>query len=554
MPDTSPVSQAVLEAFQSALWSCRQIYLTAAQESVQFHPEATRGSGGDFVQSMIELSRGLALKIFVTIAQADWHWSTTERALAEELFEFVWAERLSGSDLKEALLHVVEHAHELSWGNLVRPFETLPPFASRSQDLIVAALRLANVVAKADGGTNEDELRLLDHIRSELERLLVPIPLDWSVAPQATGKSVSQAAQITQRVSQQVRPQQAVAAGPPLHAKIAPLQQPSREVQLADALAELDQLIGITTIKQDVRELINFLKMQAERVRLGLPTTPVSLHMVFRGNPGTGKTTVARIIGRVLGGMGILEKGHLVECDRSGLVAEYAGQTGPKTNRVIDAALDGVLFIDEAYSLVSERGDDAYGAEAVQTLLKRMEDDRKRLVVILAGYNEPLDRLLQSNPGLSSRFSRSFTFPNYTTIELCRIFAAVCQANQYQLTPATRARLLCGCQKMLADSDESFGNARTMRNIFEQAIRRLANRIAQVTPVTKALLCTLEAEDVVLDGQAWSDKLSDALRFRVECPACHHSSRPTYQFLGRRVRCKHCGHEFSADWGEPIDE
>src|SRR5207237_7794667 len=159
----------------------------------------------------------------------------------------------------------------------------------------------------------------------------------------------------------------------------------------------------LRSIKQEVRGLINFLKMQQAREEFGLPQTPISLHHVFSGNPGTGKTTVARLLGRLLGAMGLLAKGHLVETDRSGLVAEYAGQTGPKTNARITEALDGALFIDEAYSLVAETGDDSYGAEAVQALLKRMEDDRERLAVILAGYPTPMDRLLKSNPGISSR-------------------------------------------------------------------------------------------------------------------------------------------------------
>src|SRR5438128_1209346 len=164
--------------------------------------------------------------------------------------------------------------------------------------------------------------------------------------------------------------------------------------------------------------------------------------MVFTGNPGTGKTSVARIIGRIFGAMGILAKGHLIETDRSGLVASYAGQTGPKTNKKIDEALDGVLFIDEAYSLVADSSEDAYGREAVQALLKRMEDDRQRLVIILAGYPEPMDALLRSNPGLSSRFSTNLAFDDYRPSELGRIFQSLCDKNRYQVPGATQAKLL----------------------------------------------------------------------------------------------------------------
>src|SRR5690606_38969334 len=201
----------------------------------------------------------------------------------------------------------------------------------------------------------------------------------------------------------------------------------SSDEELSEALAELDLLIGLSAVKNEVRTLVNFLRMQEHRRQQSLPEIHVGLHSVFVGNPGTGKTTVARIMSRILGAMGILEKGHLIETDRSGLVAEYAGQTAPKTNKRIDEALDGLLFIDEAYSLVAERGDDPFGAEALQTLLKRMEDDRHRLVVILAGYPAPLARLLQSNPGLSSRFSRHITFPDFAAAELGKIFELFCQ-------------------------------------------------------------------------------------------------------------------------------
>ena len=211
-----------------------------------------------------------------------------------------------------------------------------------------------------------------------------------------------------------------------------------------------------------------------------LPQTNLSLHIVFHGNPGTGKTTVARIIARVYAAMAILDKGQLIETDRAGLVAEYAGQTAVKTNKKIDEAIDGVLFVDEAYSLVAEGGDDPYGHEAVQALLKRMEDDRARLVVILAGYPANMARLLGSNPGLSSRFSRHLTFADYTPAELGQIFHRMCMKNQYVVPPAARAKLLLGLQWLYDHRDEHFGNGRTVRNLSALSIRRLPNRIAHI--------------------------------------------------------------------------
>jgi hypothetical protein len=254
--------------------------------------------------------------------------------------------------------------------------------------------------------------------------------------------------------------------------------------------------------------------------------------------------------------MGILAMGHLVETDRSGLVAQYAGQTGPRTNKKIDEALDGILFIDEAYSLVADEGDDPYGREAVQTLLKRMEDDRHRLVVILAGYPQPMAALLRSNPGLSSRFSTHLDFADYQPAELGRIFQSLCDKNRYQAPAATQARLLLGFRWLYEHRDEHFGNGRTVRNVFELAIRRLANRIAGITPITAELLTVLKPEDIELPGvppEVLSRAADPALRFLVHCPGCGGKSRVPADYLGRAVKCKACGERFTAAGGEPLE-
>jgi SpoVK/Ycf46/Vps4 family AAA+-type ATPase len=259
-------------------------------------------------------------------------------------------------------------------------------------------------------------------------------------------------------------------------------------------------------------------------------------------------------VGRIFGAMGILARGYLIETDRSGLVAEYAGQTAPKTHKRIDEARDGGLFIDEAYSLVAEKGDDPYGAEAVQALLKRMEDDRDRLVVILAGYPRPMEQLLRSNPGLSSRFSRTFDFPDYSARELGQIFQTMCDRDRYQLPSGTRARLLLGFQYMLARRDEHFGNGRFARNVFERSIRRLANRLAGVSPLTRELLTTLRPEDIVMESipsSAWKELEGRCRAFLVCCTECRQTTRVPGEQLGRNVECRGCKRTFVADWGEP---
>jgi hypothetical protein len=316
-------------------------------------------------------------------------------------------------------------------------------------------------------------------------------------------------------------------------------------------MGRLEQLIGMDEVKHEIRSLANFIVLQRRREEAGLPRVNLSLHLVFTGNPGTGKTTVARIVGQILGAIGILKKGHVIETDRSGLVAEYAGQTGPKTNRKIDEALDGILFVDEAYSLVAE-DKDPYGHEAVQTLLKRMEDDRDRLVVILAGYPEPLERLLRSNPGLSSRFGRRIHFSDYSPIELGHILQWLCDANRYELPGAVRARFLTGITWLYQQRDEHFGNGRLVRNIFEDAVRRLANRVADVTPITTELLTRLEPADIQPPGVP-TEILShaDTHLYHVQCPSCQQAHRVPGTFLSQRVKCR-CGHRFVAQWGELV--
>ncbi len=270
---------------------------------------------------------------------------------------------------------------------------------------------------------------------------------------------------------------------------------PPKATSDRDVSKELDNLIGITGVKEEIAKLQNFIKIQLVRKSQGLKTSPISYHCVFTGNPGTGKTTVARIIAEIYKDLGILSKGHLVETDRSGLVAEFVGQTAVKTNKIIDSALDGVLFIDEAYSLVQGNSND-FGSEAISTLLKRMEDDRDRLVVILAGYRDEMKTFIDANPGLQSRFNRYIHFDDYTADELFEIFSLNATKNQYILTNEASTVLRSKIEETVARKDKNFGNARTVRNMFEKTLEHQATRLTAEGVLDKEALQRITEEDI----------------------------------------------------------
>jgi hypothetical protein len=261
-------------------------------------------------------------------------------------------------------------------------------------------------------------------------------------------------------------------------------------------LTELTSLIGLERVKSDVTQLINFLKVQQLRQSKGLEIQPVSRHLVFKGNPGTGKTTIARLIAEIYRELGILSKGHLVETDRSGLVAGYVGQTALKVREVVESALGGVLFIDEAYALYTGSMGHDFGQEAIDTLLKLMEDHRDDLVVVAAGYTDNMDAFLSSNPGVRSRFNKYFDFDDYEPVQLVEIFDRFCHKAGYVTTSDTKEELLKVFSVLYEMRDKTFGNARLARNIFEATLSNQANRIVAIPNITIERLSTITVEDL----------------------------------------------------------
>lgn len=249
------------------------------------------------------------------------------------------------------------------------------------------------------------------------------------------------------------------------------------EKTLEELMEELDNLVGLETVKKDIKSMINFIKVCQLRKERNLKAPELSHHMVFSGNPGTGKTTIARLLSKVYKQIGLLEKGQLVEVDRSGLIAGYQGQTALKTAEVVQSALGGVLFIDEAYSLVQAEND-SYGKECIATVLKAMEDHRDELVVIVAGYDDLMQKFIDSNPGLKSRFNKYIHFPDYTGEEMEKIFLLQCKSNGYIIEEAAQKLIRDVFDRMFAMRDDNFGNGRTVRNTFEKIINCQATRLA----------------------------------------------------------------------------
>lgn len=259
-------------------------------------------------------------------------------------------------------------------------------------------------------------------------------------------------------------------------------------------MEELEELIGLKTVKHDVEELVGLAKVMKMRREKGMKEVPVSLHLVFSGNPGTGKTTVARILAKLYKEIGILSGGQLVETDRAGLVAGYVGQTAIKTAKKIEEAMGGILFIDEAYTL-NQEGEN-FGQEAIDTILKAMEDRRDEFVVIVAGYTELMKAFVESNPGLRSRFNKFFEFPDYTVEELQQIFELQCNKYQYKLTEEADAAVREEIIKLEACKGENFANAREVRNLFEKIITNQAARVSNIEDVDEETLTTITIEDL----------------------------------------------------------
>lgn len=390
--------------------------------------------------------------------------------------------------------------------------------------------RFANAMLKADGKVTAKEKQILSQLKDTL----------YAPTPDSTPRS--------HHVSQ---PEPSSAANRD--------ETPPRSLE--DLMEELNALVGLDAVKNDVVQLVNFLRVQQMRQASGMASITISRHLVFYGNPGTGKTTVARLLAQIYRSMGVISKGHLVETDRAGLVAGYVGQTALKVTEVVTSALGGVLFIDEAYTLAGEGQD--FGQEAIDTLIKLMEDNRENFIVVVAGYTEPMNKLMNSNPGLRSRFNKYLSFDDYTPAQLTTIFELFCTKSEFRMTPRTREKVLGVFQIFHEVRDETFGNARLARNLFEQTVNRQANRIISIPSITEQILSTIEAVDIPGEGsdrpvstmpatdvgaqtvERAKPSVNPTDKIRFNCPSCLKSLNVSLKHAGKRAKCPNCGNPVS---------
>lgn len=427
------------------------------------------------IQNYITWDLGI-IGIFCAGADSEWN--------AEEIFLYAYTLSLVRQE-KDALEHLdmwnySSDIRDVYWNVVLKIFNAVAveekykfvspillkrideKYGSKCYDIIANALyRFAQVTIKADDTTDLKEIQSLALIKNMLAEE------EHDIFPSSTSHSLNDE-NVDKRESDSIE----------------------------NVYAELENQIGMSHIKEEVKTLCNLLKLQKVRRERGFAVAPVSLHSVFYGPPGTGKTTIARLIGKIYKHLGLLAKGHVVETDRAGLVGSYIGHTAQKVEEKISEAMDGVLFIDEAYTLKPEDASNDFGQEAIDILLKRMEDHRGRLAVIVAGYPDEMQRFLFSNPGLKSRFNRHFNFDHYTVEELTEIYQKFCLENNFKLTYEAKKHLSNLVYTMCKYRDKNFGNGREMRNIFEKTLEIQANRLASIPNLTDHMLTTILPEDL----------------------------------------------------------
>ncbi len=387
----------------------------------------------------------------------------------------------------DALLNILLCMAHLDKGNDSRVNEFIQSYYDKISNFVISRDAKDNseyIVKKLTSGKIQCEVEWFHRAKEEKQR-----------RKEEFHKKVAEVTKVAEENEKRIAQEQFLAVKKRIQER-EKAEREEKEKRIKALVDELNALVGLSAVKQEIQSLINLIKIRNLREQMDMPVMDMSYHMVFTGSPGTGKTTVARLVGKIYKELGILSDGKMIETDRSGLVAGYVGQTAMKVHEVVEQAIGGILFIDEAYSLVNPDMPNDFGMEAVDALVKLMEDHRDNLVIIVAGYTEEMKTFLKSNTGLISRFNKFISFPDYTNKELIAIMNVMAKNAGLVIEDGAKKKVLRILNKMAPEMTEEFGNARGIRNMFEKIVTNQANRLVQIEEPTRKQLMTIIADDV----------------------------------------------------------
>jgi len=525
--------EPILEELDEAMQQCCDLYMSCVSRDA----EIQEGAALELSLSQDRLHKYLLVKICATVAGADGTWSHEEQQCAAAVLRHVGLPFPPG-ELDGIGTLVQRHAGKLDWRQLFQPFYELPQLRDRMTQLQGVVLRVANLIATADGSVNEREKEIVQDVLDALRPARQP---GTAAEPQQTQAQTTPMSHDTENHGRR----NGEGKG----------QTPVREVlaaSLEENLQRLDGLIGLNQVKREIYELANLVSRQSQHGQAGLAPDLTDSHFVFVGSAGTGKTTVARLLADILVAGGVLKRSELVEVDSRTLAENDPVQAQIQMDVSISTATGGVLLIDHASMLLSDSGKSS--SAAMRVLLQGMAKHQGQLVVILADPSDRLRQKIKQRADLASVFARHLQFPDYSVSELGQIFQRFCDGSGHRVSQLAQIKLLLGFQWRLSRDSELFGSGHLVRQVFEDAVYCLGQRIAGMSPLTDELLTTFEDEDIVIDGVpagAWGDLADRRRRFLIHCPGCMKASRVAPEVLGVMVKCNRCNQRFVCAWGEP---
>ena len=526
--------EAILAELAEAMQECRRLYLSSVPPSQGFLKTASR----QFALSQERLHRGLLAKVYATVAEADGRWAYEEQRCAAALLRHMGV-AVAEEQLEETARRIAGQAAGLQWRQLLQPFREVPELRPRLPDLQTVVARIANLVAKADGRVASQETKVLQAI---LDEFLFEQP---GVADAVPPQLAAAADAVPQGIP---APWEGTPA--PRQAKRGKV---DREQLRTDSLRRLDALVGLPQIKHELRELADWACFQSERRQAGLPHETPDLRFMFLGPAGTGKSHVARLLSEILFASGVLKHGHLVEADAFDLTSREPHDAARRMKEKIRQAVGGTLLIDCSGALAA--AGELPDAVVIRALRENVVAHAGRFAVVLADRSDRLPAQLDRQPRLAQLFHRCWQFGGYHAGELGQMFQTCCDRGHYQVSRQAQIKLLLSLHWQLHQDVERFGYGHGVRRVFERAVRRLAGRIAGLSPLTKEMLTTFHDGDIAIDGvppQLFGNLADPQRAFRIPCPGCASVTLVGPDFLGIRVECRRCHHRFVCAWGEPV--